>query len=116
MLQNDPKPEPLNQTELIAEIAKYLDITNAQSHAMLKSTLREIRSLLSTGKAVSIPNWGTFDTVIHESRRGFLPLGFLPSGKGYAILPKRRVPVFRTAKALREDVYDLEPNAEENAQ
>lgn len=113
MLQKSINADPMNQTELINGLAVDLGISNVQSQRLLRATLSEIRSVLIDGQAVSIPHWGTFDTTIHESRRSFLPFGFLPFGKGgYAILPKRRVPVFRTGKELREDVYDLEGNEE----
>jgi nucleoid DNA-binding protein len=98
----------MDQTELIDDIAIKLDISKTLSQRLLRATLREIRTLLKDGQAITIPHWGTFDTVIHEARRGFLPLGFLPLGQGYAIFPKRRVPVFRTGKLLHDDVYDLD--------
>lgn len=98
----------MNQTELIEQIADELHISKTHSQQLLRATLREIRDLLKNGEAVTIPQWGTFDTAIHESRRGFLPLGFLPLGQGYAMFPKRRLPVFRTGKSLQDGVYDLD--------
>lgn len=98
----------MNQTKLIEQIADELHISKTHSQQLLRATLREIRDLLKNGEAVTIPQWGTFDTAIHESRRGFLPLGFLPLGQGYAMFPKRRVPVFRTGKSLHDGVYDLD--------
>jgi DNA-binding protein HU-beta len=98
----------MDQTELIDRIANKLDIPKTLSQRLLRATLREISTLLKNGQAITIPHWGTFDTAIREPRRGFLPFGFLPRGQGYAIFPKRRVPVFRTGKLLHDDVYDLE--------
>lgn len=98
---------PMDQTDLIEQIAGELHISKTHSQKMLRSTLREIRDLLHVGQAVTIPHWGTFDTAVHEPRRGFLPSGFLPLGQGYAIFPKRRVPVFRTGTELHDAVYDL---------
>lgn len=98
----------MNQTELIEQTAEELNIPKTHSQRLLRATLEEIRDLLVDGQAVSIPEWGTFDTVTHESRHGFLPRGFSSLGQGYAIFPKRRVPVFRTGKALRDGVHDLE--------
>lgn len=105
----------MNQTELIEQIADELHIPKTLSQRLLRATLREIRDLLKNGEAITIPHWGTFDTAIHEPRRGFLPSGFLPLGQGYAIFPKRRVPVFRTGKLLHDDVYDLDIIEEEVA-
>lgn len=98
----------MNQAELIKQIAVNLQISGTLSQNLLRATLLEICELLKNGEAVSIPGLGTFDTAIHQQRRGFLPSGFQSSGSGYAIFPKRRVPVFRTAKSLHDDVYDLE--------
>lgn len=98
----------MNQTDLIEKTADELHISRAHSQQLLRATLQEIRDLLAKGEAVTIPHWGTFDTAIHEPRRGFLPAGFLPVGEGYAIFPKRRVPVFRAAKLLHDGVYDLD--------
>ncbi len=103
----------MNQTELIEQTADELHISKALSLRLFWETLQEIRDLLKNGEAITIPQWGTFDTAIHEPRRGFLPLGFLPLGKGYALFPKRRVPVFRSGKVLHDDVYDLD-NIEED--
>lgn len=100
----------MNQTELIEQTANELNIPKTHSQRLLRATLREIRDLLVKGEAITIPQWGTFDTSIHEPRRGFLPSGFRPKGEGYAIFPKRRVPVFRTGKLLHDSVYDLEDN------
>lgn len=98
----------MNQTELIDQIAVELDISKTLSQQLLRATLQELLDLLKSGEAVTIPQLGTFDSAIHKSWRGFLPSGFLPGGKGYAIFPKRRVPVFRTAKSLHDGVYDLD--------
>lgn len=102
----------MNQTELIERTAEELDISKAHSQRLLRATLQEIRDLLMQGEAVTIPQWGTFDTAIHEPRRGFLPPGFLALGEGYAIFPKRRVPVFRTGKVLHDGVYHLDDIAQ----
>lgn len=99
----------MDQTDLIAHIGEALHIPKTQSQRLLRATLQELRDLLKDGEAVTIPRLGTFDSVIHEKRRGFMPPGFMPSGKGYAIFPKRRVPVFRAGKALHDGVYGLEP-------
>ena len=98
----------MNQTELIAQIADELQIPKTDSQLLLRATLQEIRDLLANGEAVTIPQWGTFDTATHESWRGFLPPGFLPLGEGYALFPKRRVPVFRTGQQLHDGVYELD--------
>lgn len=98
----------MDQTELIAHIGEALHIPKTQSQRLLRATLRELRDLLKDGEAVSIPHLGTFDTAIHEPRRGFMPAGFMPLGKGYAIFPKRRVPIFRTGRSLHDGVYDLD--------
>lgn len=100
----------MNQTELIEHTADELEISRAHSQLLLRATLREIRALLVSGEAISIPQWGTFDTALHEPRRGFLPAGFLKLGQaqGYAIFPKRRIPVFRAGQSLHDGVYDLD--------
>lgn len=98
----------MNQNELIDQIADELDISATLSQQLLRATLQELLDLLRNGEAITIPQLGTFDSVIHASRRGYLPAGFLLRGKGYAIFPQRRVPVFRTAKSLHDDVYDLD--------
>lgn len=98
----------MNQTELIEQTADELHISKAHSQRLLRATLTEIRDLLVSGEAITIPQWGTFDTVTHEPRRGFLPAGFSPLGQGYAIFPKRRLPVFRASQSLHDRVYDLD--------
>ena len=98
----------MDQTKLIEQVANQLQIPKTHAQRLLRATLQELRDLLQNGEAVSIPHWGTFDTSIHQPRRGFLPSGFLPLGKGFAIFPKRRVPVFRTGTLLYDGVYDLD--------
>jgi nucleoid DNA-binding protein len=98
----------MDQAEFIKQIAGKLQISGTLSQSLLQATLLELCELLKNGEAVSIPGLGTFDTVIHKQRRGFLPSGFQSFGEGYAIFPKRRVPVFRTARSLHDEVYDLE--------
>lgn len=84
----------MDQADLIRRIAENLHISGALSKNLLRATLLEICELLKNGEAVSIPGLGTFDTALHEQRQGFLPSGFQSSGSGYALFPKRRVPVF----------------------
>lgn len=98
----------MNQTELIKQTADALDIPKTHSQRLLRATLTEIRDLLVHGEAITIPQWGTFDTAIHEPRRGFLPAGFSALGQGYAIFPKRRLPVFRASQSLHDRVYNLD--------
>lgn len=97
----------MTQKELTTQLATELEIPHAQAARLLKATTEELRSSLKDGQAVSIPDWGTFDTSIHEPHRGFLP-----HIRRFAMLPKRRVPVFRPSEEMREDLHDLE---EENA-
>ena len=97
----------MNQTELIEQTAEALDISDAHAERLLKATVQEIRDLLVNGEAVTIPHLGTFDTVIHEPRRGFLPAAFSAQGPGYALFPTRRVPVFRAGKWLHDSVYSV---------
>jgi len=96
----------MDQAELIEKVAKELSISNAQSQRLLKATLREIRDLLRVGHAVTIPHFGTFDTATYVEHRSYRP-----ASHDFAIFPKRRVPVFRTGTLLREEVYDIEPDA-----
>lgn len=87
----------MTQKEMTNRLASELQIGDAQAARWLKATMDELRLSLRDGQAVSIPNWGTFDTSIHEAHRGFLP-----HLQRFAMLPKRRVPVFRPSEALRE--------------
>jgi len=95
----------MDQTELIAHVAKELGISNVQSRRLLKATLREIRNLLRAGHAVTLPHLGTFDTATYAEYRGYRP-----GSNDFALFPKRRVPVFRTGTLLREGVYNIEPD------
>ena len=97
----------MDQSELIEKVAKELGISITMSQRLLKATLREIRDLLRVGHAVTIPHLGTFDTATYAEHRGYRPVSH-----DFAIFPKRRVPVFRTGKLLREDVYDIESDEE----
>jgi DNA-binding protein HU-beta len=98
----------MDQTALIDKIGADLQISKASSQRLLRATFLEITDLLKNGEAVTIPHWGTFDTAIHEPHRGFLPSSFRALGAGYAIFPKRRVPVFRAGQSLHDSVYDLD--------
>lgn len=97
----------MDQTELIEQVAKELDLSNVQSKRLLRATLREIRNLLRVGHAVTLPHLGTFDTATYEEHRGYRP-----ASKDFALFPKRRVPVFRTGTLLREEVYNIESDEE----
>ncbi len=97
----------MNQAELIDEIATSLAMSKVQAQRWLQATTTELRTLLQAGESVSIPDWGTFDITVHARHRGFLP-----HSRRFAILPARRVPVFRPAGGMREDLHDVEPPAQ----
>jgi nucleoid DNA-binding protein len=79
---------PMDQSEIIEQVAKELGIPNTVSKRLLKATLREIRDLLVVGHAVTIPHLGTFDTATYSEHRGYRP-----ATKDFALFPKRRVAV-----------------------
>lgn len=99
----------MNQTELIGELASSLAMSKVQARHWLQATTVELRTMLQAGESVSIPDWGTFDISIHAQHRGFLPYS-----RRFAILPKRRVPVFRPAGAMRDELHDVEPPTQGN--
>lgn len=90
------------QRELTKQLATELKISNAQAERWLKATTEELRLSLSDGQAVSIPDWGTFDTSVYEAHRGFLP-----HLRRFGMLPKRRAPVFRPSEAMRKGFHGL---------
>lgn len=93
----------MTHRELTIRLATAMDISRAQAARWLKATTDELSLSLREGLAVSIPDWGTFDTTMHEERQGFLP-----HLQRITTLAKRRLPVFRPSEGLRDDVHDLE--------
>ena len=89
----------MNKVELITAMTAKTDLTKDQSAAALAALLATITETLTAGNKVAIPSLGTFEVREHAARQGRNPA----TGETVTISAKK-VPAFKTAKALKDAV------------
>jgi nucleoid DNA-binding protein len=98
----------MNTPELVKIVAKKLDLTQKDTHLLLKSTTRVFKRTLGEGSGFSVPHLGTFSTHVRDRRRSYLPFY-----DRMAMLPPKRVVHSQSSSDLEEDVKDLEVKSHE---
>ena len=76
-----------------------LDITTVK--LIINTTFDCIKAELKCNKKVIIPTFGVFETKDRAQRTGFNP-----KSKESLLIPAKRYPVFRAAKALKDEVSE----------
>lgn len=93
----------MNNAEIVASIAKRLQITQKEAAHLIKSTTRTIREKLRNNIAFTIPGLGTFSSHVREKRKVYIP-----HHSRHMFLPPKQVVSFHAATKLKDEVKDLE--------
>ncbi|MBF0276466.1 MAG: HU family DNA-binding protein [SAR324 cluster bacterium] len=89
----------MTKAELIAAIAKDLNVTKASAERHLNSTLGVITKTLKKGESIPLVGFGTFSVAKRKARKGRHP----QTGEVLKI-PASKVVKFSTGKNLKEAV------------
>lgn len=95
----------MNKKELAAKLAKKQSISVSKAAAIINEIFDSrpghgiIATELDSGKKVTIPGFGTFDTRKRKPRTGTNP-----ATKAKISIPARNYPYFRPGKTLKERV------------
>ena len=87
----------MNNTELIAEVAKKCGISKKDAEKAVTTTFDTIADALSQGDKVQLVGFGGFETKKREAR-----MGRNPKTKEAIEIPATTIPVFKAGKALKE--------------
>ena len=89
----------MNKQDLVAKIAKDVDLSKSTAAAAVDSIIDGITKALKKGDSVTFVGFGTFKTSVRKARTARNPQ------TGAAIkVPKRRVPRFSAGAALKKAV------------
>jgi len=87
----------MNKADLIQELTKKCDLTNAQAGEVINAFVGGIKKSLKKGDRVSLVGFGSWEVRQRAARKGINP----QTGKAIKI-PARKYPKFNPGKALRE--------------
>jgi len=89
----------MDRRGLVASAARRSDLTQRQMNQALEALLAAIGEALASGETVTIASFGRFEVRAYPGRRlrRF-------DGPGHYTVEDRRVPVFKSAAALRRRV------------
>ena len=87
----------MNKADLIQELTKKCDLTNAQASDVIDAFVGGIKNSLKKGDRVSLVGFGSWEVRKRAARKGINP----QTGKPIKI-PARKYPKFNPGKALRE--------------
>ena len=85
--------------ELFEAVALENEIDQRLAKKICQSMLDIIKRELVTGGSVTLSSFGVYETKVRECRTGFNP-----KTKETLEIPAKRYPVFRAAKALKDEV------------
>lgn len=89
----------MTKAELVAKVAKDLEITKKKANAALDLTLASIKEAVCGGKAVTFIGFGSFKMVERTAREGRDPR----TGKKLKI-PAKKAVKFSAGKAFKESL------------
>ena len=89
----------MNKRELINKIAAELGLKKKEARQLLDDTTNELFGLLTAGKDVSIPEFGSFVVSELKKRRGFNPLI-----EKWMMLPPKRRAQFKPSTTLKNRI------------
>jgi len=89
----------MNKAELVEELARLTKQPKAVCRAFLESFIVAVGQSLKKNKSVVLTGFGTFSVMKRKSRVGVNPA----TGKKMTI-PARKVPKFKSGKALKDMV------------
>lgn len=91
----------MTSKELFEAVALENGIDPRLAKKVCQSMLDIIKKELVGGASVSLATFGVFETKVREERNGFNP-----KTKESITIPAKRYPVFRAAKAFKDEVSE----------
>ena len=89
----------MNKSDLVAKIAKDVEITKRQAEKTLDVLMDSVQEALSKGDSVTLVGFGTFSVMSRAARKGRNP----QTGREIFI-PASKSPKFKPGKGLREGI------------
>ncbi|MFH0960753.1 MAG: HU family DNA-binding protein [Pseudomonadota bacterium] len=89
----------MTKAEFVAKLAEKGNITKKLASESIDLVFSSISDVLVAGEEISIPGFGKFSVVVRKARTGLNP-----QTKKKIKIPKKKVPKFTSAKALKESV------------
>ena len=89
----------MNKSEFIKELANKSDLTIKQASAACDAFLSIIKDAMKSGEKLSIAGFGSFEGKVRPARQAKNPA----TGETIS-LPETRVPAFKPAKLLKEEL------------
>ncbi|MDA3906914.1 MAG: HU family DNA-binding protein [Bacteroidales bacterium] len=89
----------MKQNELIRSLASRLGLTQVETKRLLKSSVEIIVDVLDQDIPISLPNLGSFCTVITKKRKSFSPFH-----KEYVMLAPKRIIRFRPSSSIKNEL------------
>ena len=91
----------MNKTELIKKVAKESKVSESEASKILDAFVGEVKTSLSEGNKVTLPNFGSFVL----SKRA--PKTFVNPRNGKTFnLPERTLPYFKASAKLKAKLQD----------
>jgi nucleoid DNA-binding protein len=91
----------MTSKELFEAVALENEIDPRLAKKVCQSMLDIIKNELKNGNSVTISSFGVYETKVREARTGFNP-----KTRESLEIPAKRYPVFRAAKALKDEVSE----------
>lgn len=92
----------MNKKELVAAIAKKMDVTKVQAEKNLEDVIGVIKDSVISGERISLVGFGVFDSVETPERTCRNP----QTGEEI-LVPAHRTPKFKYSKAVKDAVKDV---------
>jgi len=95
----------MTSKELIAELAKRLDLTQTQTSKLLEDAVSVINSNLADNNTINIQGFGLFESKKKQER-----ISVNPVTKQRFLVPPKITPVFRPGQVVKEKLKKLSGN------
>lgn len=100
-----PAPRSLTKADIVAGVARRLDVTQVQAAIIVDSFLKGVVTALKQGEEVEIRGLGSFRFRSRAPRKGRNP----KTGERVEV-PAKRVPYFRMGKELKAILGSSDPS------
>lgn len=91
--------ESVSKKDLISAVAKKVELSQAQTAAVVDALLAEVEGALTAGKKVRLIGFGTFEVRERAARRGVNP-----QTQQEMEIPASKSPAFKPGKELKDAV------------
>jgi nucleoid DNA-binding protein len=91
----------MNAGDYVKNVAKRMDLSQAETKRLIDLTLETVVSALDDGETFTLPGLGTFGTKIREQHRAYSPFH-----KRFMILPKKRIITYYPSSKIKDEFKD----------